>query len=108
MQVSRGLSSLALAVSILIGVGAMAVSVHAQSVRFCGVVRFTGRTCATVAGSGASTGRIFDLTSANPLPRRNSMIAGSGTMRGISHCARANGRLAHISWRRVTVCPQTG
>ncbi len=108
MQVSRGLSGLALAVSMLIGVEAMAAGAHGQSVRFCGVVRFTGRTCATVAGSGASTGRIFDLTNASPLPRRNSMIAGSGTVRGISHCARANGRLAHISWRRVTVCPQAG
>lgn len=106
MQDSRALSSLVLATSILVAAAAMAGSANAQSVRFCGVVRATGRTCLTVPGSMGATGRIFDISSVTPRPRRNSTISGSGTVRGISHCSRATGRLAHVSWRRVSVCPQ--
>ena len=107
MQANRTLTSLGLAASIAAGAAATTGPAVAQHVSFCGVVRFTGRTCATVPGSGTSAGRTFDISNTTPMPRRNTTIAGSGTLRGISHCARANNRLAHVSWRRVAVCPLT-
>jgi len=99
------LTRLMLAVAI-VGLAAAAGPAEAQQARFCGVVRFTGRTCATVPGIGAAAGRTFDISNMTPMPRRNSTISGSGTVRGISHCARATNRLAHVSWRRVSVCPE--
>jgi hypothetical protein len=106
MQAKRTGAGPLLALVTLVGAAATASAADAQQASFCGVVRFTGRTCVTVPGSGRSTGRTFDISDLARLPRRNTTIAGSGTVRGISHCSRATGRLAHVTWRRVTVCPQ--
>lgn len=106
MQPSHARRGVVLAVSILVGAAAMAGPAEAQQASFCGVVQSTGRTCITVPGSGASAGRTFDISGLSRAPRRNATISGSGTVRGVSNCPRATGRLAHVTWRSVTVCPQ--
>jgi len=104
MQTRRALSSLVLAASILVGAAAAAGPADAQNASFCGVVRVRGH-CMLVSGSMGSTGRVFDISTASPRPRRNTTISGSGLVRGISGCVGATGRLGHVTWRRVSVCP---
>jgi hypothetical protein len=105
MQARRALVSAALAASVLTAAGAVAGPPPAPNASFCGVVRVTSRNCVTVPGSIGNVGRVFDISGASPLPRRNSTISGSGVVRGISRCSSANRRLTHVSWRRVSVCP---
>jgi hypothetical protein len=104
MPAHRALSSLALAAAILAGAVAAASPADAQNASFCGVVSVRGH-CMLVSGSVGSTGRTFDISTASPRPRRNATISGSGLVRGISGCVGATGRLAHVTWRRVSVCP---
>jgi hypothetical protein len=106
MQVNRALPRLALAIAILVGAAAAAGPADAQWAHFCGMVRQVGRgACLIVPGSMSGLGRHFDVSSARPLPRRNTTIAGSGLVRGLSHCSRADRRLDNVTWRRVSVCP---
>lgn len=106
MQDRPTLSSLVLAASIIIGAAAVAGAADAQQASFCGQVRYTGRSCVTVPGSMANVGTRFDISGARPPPRRNTTVTGTGTLRGVSRCSRANRLLTNVSWRRVSACPR--
>lgn len=104
MRTRRVLAGLALGASIF-GAVAVASPAEAQRVSFCGRVRFAPRNCILVPGGMMGMSREWDITGARPMPRRNTMIAGSGVVRGVSRCIRADRRLTHVVWRRVSACP---